>query len=173
MSIKQLISKLLDNGELSASEREELAAFDPDKLFCELEELKMKAEESERSKLGEKERLELDIKTLMLERDKLKASHEELLRRQAVRELAGKYRFSDADYLDYLLKKESINTADEQACAEFIEKMQLEKPDSFELTLKSGSGIVPAGKAGSGENCGTADFIGSIISKLENVSHGM
>ena len=169
MSVKNIIAKLLDNQPVNALERAELEQFDPDKLAGELESLRSRAAEAEREKLGEKERLELDIKNISAERDNLKKSHDRLLRNQLIRELAGKNRFPDADYLDYLAAKENVDLTDAQACAAFIEKMRQEKPDSFEVTLKSGSGsgILPS-------HPGTApvsgDRIGDIISKLENVS---
>ena len=171
--IKHLISKLLDRGEISADERTALEAFDPEKLTEELDRLRAKVEESEREKLGEKERMELDIRNLSMERDQLKASHDSLLRRQTVRELAVKSRFSDADYLDYLISRNNVDPADEKACLEFIEKMRLEKPDSFESTLKSGSGSGIAPLAQPGDGGVVRDRISNIIYKLENVSQGM
>ena len=172
MAVKQLISKLLNNCELTDSERAELEQFDPEKISGELETLRSKVEESEREKLGEKERLELDIKNISLERDRLRESHDKLLRQQMVRELAGKYRFSDADYLDYLASRENIDLADEEACSKFIEKMRFEKPGSFESTLKSGSGSGIASATPIAAQNGS-DRIGNIISKLENASCSM
>lgn len=169
MSVKNIISKLLDNQQLSVLERAELEQFDPDKLADELEELRRRSVEAEREKLGEKERLELDIKNISEERDQLRKSHDRLLRSQRVRELADKNRFADADYLDYLAAKDNVDLANEQACADFIEKMREQKPGSFEATLKSGSGtgITPAAPAAA--EIGT-DRIGKIISELENIS---
>ena len=170
MAIKQLISKLLDNRALTDAERAELEQFDPEKISGELETLRSKVEESEREKLGEKERLELDIRNISLERDRLKESHDKLLRQQMVRELAGKNRFSDADYLDYLATRENIDLNDEEACTKFIEKMRTEKPGSFESTLKSGSGSGIASAMQGAVHHGS-DRIGNIISKLENTSY--
>ena len=172
MAIKQLISKLLDNRALTDAERAELEQFDPEKISGELETLRSKVEESEREKLGEKERLELDIRNISLERDRLKESHDKLLRQQMVRELAGKNRFSDADYLDYLATRENIDLNDEEACTKFIEKMRTEKPGSFESTLKSGSGSGIASAMQGAAHHGS-DRIGNIISKLENTSYDM
>ena len=172
MAIKNLISKLLEHQELSAAERSELEAFDPDGLSGELENLRSKVIESEREKLGEKERLELDIKNLSLERDQLKEAHEKLLRRQTVSELAGKNRFSDADYLDYLISRENIDLNDEAACCKFIAKLRMEKPGAFESGLKSGSGSgIASAMQNAGEQfSGGRDRIGNIISQLENAS---
>lgn len=170
MSVKSIIAKLLDNQPLNVLERAELEQFDPDKITGELEELRSRAAEAEREKLGEKERLELDIKNISAERDQLKISHDRLLRNQQVRELAGKSRFTDADYLDYLAARENVDLADEQACADFIEKMRQEKPGSFEATLKSGSGSGAVSVSQSTAVTANHDRIGNIISKLENIS---
>lgn len=169
MSIRNIITKLLDNQQLTVLERAELEQFDPDKLSGELEELKARNAEVERAKLSEKEQLELDIRNISEERDQLKKSHERLLRNQMIRDLAGKNRFSDADYLDYLAEKENVDLGNEDACSAFIEKMRELKPEAFEATLKSGSGsgissVLPSAAPMPG------DRIGKIISELENVS---
>lgn len=169
MSVKNIILKLLDNQPVNVLERAELEQFDPEKLVSELDELRSRVAEAEREKLSEKEQLELDIRSVTLERDQLRESRDRLLRSQMVRELAGKHRFSDPDYLDYLAAKESVDLNDPEACSDFIERMRLAKPESFETTLKSGSGsgISSAVKSAAPAD---GDRIGKIISELENVS---
>ena len=165
MSVKNIILKLLDNQPVNVLERAELEQFDPEKLVSELDELRSRVAEAER----EKEQLELDIRSVTLERDQLRESRDRLLRSQMVRELAGKHRFSDPDYLDYLAAKESVDLNNPEACSDFIERMRLAKPESFETTLKSGSGsgISSAVKSAAPAD---GDRIGKIISELENVS---
>ena len=170
MQIKNIITKLLSGSEINALERAELEACDPDKLVSELAELRSKISESEREKLGEKERLELDIAEISRERDELKASHDRLLRLQSVRDLASRSRFTDPDYLDYLAAKENVDLNDKTSCEEFIEKIRISKPHSFEASVQSGSGTGTL--SGMPENSGDTGVnrIGKIISGLENIS---
>ena len=167
MNIRNTISKLLSGSEINALERAELESYDPEALNLQLDNMRSRVTELEREKLGEKERLELDISEITRERDELKADKDKLLRAKKVQELSESCRFNDPEYLDYLAGKAGIDLYDEEATGAFIHSLQTSHPESFVSKLKSGSGsgISPA----SVHTPGTAGFdrIGKIISDLE------
>ena len=88
MNIKNTIQKLLAGGQINALERAELESFNPDELNSQLDVMRSRVSELEREKLGEKERLELDISEVTRERDELKAARDQLLRSRRIQQLA-------------------------------------------------------------------------------------
>ena len=167
MNIRNTINKLLAGSEINALERAELESYDPEALNSQLDNMRSRVTELEREKLGEKERLELDISEITRERDELKADRDKLLRSKKVQELSESCRFNDPEYLDYLAGKAGIDLDDEEAAGAFINSLQSSHPEAFASKLKSGSGsgISPV----SIHNLGAAGFdrIGKIISDLE------
>jgi hypothetical protein len=171
MNIKNTIRKLLSGSQINALERAELESYDPDVLNSQLDGMRTRVTELEREKLGEKEKLELDIAEITRERDELKAARNQLLRSRRIQELAENCRFNDPEYLDYLAGKAGIDLDDEESTAKFISELQEKRPESFVSSLKSGSGsgTVPAdNSSGVTSNC---DRIGKIISDLETAPH--
>jgi AraC-like DNA-binding protein len=172
MNIKNTIRKLLSGSEINALERAELESYDPDILSSQLDGMRTRVTEIEREKLGEKERLELDIAEITRERDELKADRNRLLRSRRIQELAESCRFNDPEYLDYLAGKADVDLYDDEAAQRFISELQVKRPESFISSLKSGSGsgVAPEEGAATG-NTLNSDRIGKIISDLETAPH--
>lgn len=171
MNIRNTIRKLLAGSEINALERAELESFDPETLTSQLDGMRSRVTELEREKLGEKERLELDISEITRERDELKADRDQLLRSRRVQELAENCRFNDPEYLDYLAQKSGIDLNDEEATGKFISELQEKRPESFSSALKSGSGSGAAPADVHQNNVTGTDRIGKIISDLETAPH--
>ncbi len=171
MNIKNTIQKLLSGNQINALERAELESFDPDALNTQLDSMRSRVTELEREKLGEKERLELDISEVTRERDELKAARDQLLRSRRIQQLASDSRFNDPEYLDFLAGKAAVDLNDDEAAAKFIGELQEKHPEAFSSPLQSGSGsgIIPADNYRS--PAGNSDRIGKIISNLETAPH--
>lgn len=171
MNIRNTIQKLLSGSQINALERAELEAFDPDQLNIQLDTMRSRVTELEREKLGEKERLELDISEVTRERDELKAARDRLIRSNQIRELAVNSRFNDPEYLDFLALKADVDLNDTEASAKFIGELQEKHPESFASALKSGSGNASVSADGHRSLTGNFDKIGKIISNLETAPH--
>ena len=171
MNIKNTIQKLLAGGQINALERAELESFNPDELNSQLDVMRSRVSELEREKLGEKERLELDISEVTRERDELKAARDQLLRSRRIQQLASDSRFNDPEYLDFLAARADVDLNDDEAAAKFIGELQEKHPESFASPLRSGSGSGIAPNDDCGFPAGNPDRIGKIISNLETAPH--
>ena len=70
----------------------------------------------------------------------LQQKYDSLIRRRNVEQLAKKHKFSDVDYLDFLLSKEQIPSDNPECCDNFINALRQKAPRYFNNELKSGGG---------------------------------
>ena len=138
MNIKNTIQKLLAGGQINALERAELESFNPDELNSQLDVMRSRVSELEREKLGEKERLELDISEVTRERDELKAARDQLLRSRRIQQLASDSRFNDPEYLDFLAARADVDLNDDEAAAKLRLEVDSvpEELDTIERNIK-------------------------------------
>lgn len=147
-------------------------------LSAMLEELKGKVESLENRDLSETERLKKDfdkelnrlrgsLQTLSAERDSARQELDSVKFRQNISELAGKYNFTDARYLEYLASKDSIALEDPEKVKEFMESLKEASPKLFKLELRPGGGSNP------GPGSGATGFLsakneGDVAKMLQN-----
>jgi hypothetical protein len=60
--------------------------------------------------------------------------------RSSVNQIASKYNFSDADYLEFKLKHAGIDIGDEHAATGFMETLKQTSPKLFKVNVMPGSG---------------------------------
>ena len=127
-----------------------------DKLDAELAELREKVEELENSGKSEADKakaahakelakLQKQVADLTKERDEAKASFEKSERTAKIAALAGKYNFSDTNYLDYLAASKDIDLNDEAASAGFMKDLGKNSPHLFKSSAKPGGGTNAGG----------------------------
>jgi chromosome segregation ATPase len=143
-----------------------------------MEELKGKVESLENRDLSETEKLKKDfekeltrlrgsLQTLSTERDSTRQELDSMKFRQSVTELAGKYNFTDQQYLEYLTAKNSVALEDPDKVKEFMDALKETSPKLFKLELRPGGGSNP------GSGSGTAGFLsakaeGDVTKMLQN-----
>mgnify|MGYP002770450003 CR=1 FL=1 len=189
MTIAEIIKKAARGEELNALEKAELEKFDPDAIAsradsaeAKLKEAEEKLDAAEQEKLSEAERYkkraeaaEAKLKTseealrnAETERDNAKKEHAALIRSNRIHELAAKHKCEDADYLDYLVEKNSIDLSDEVKTNAFIEKLKKEQSKYFTADVKPGAGPGDPPKDQPPSKPVPNDRIGSIIEQLKN-----
>lgn len=143
-----------------------------DGLQAKLDELNEKLENLENAGKTENERQKIEadkaIKKMQAELEKLKQERDtattELAtaRRSAkIAEIAAKYKFSDATYLDYLAGKEKIDLDDDGAVTTYMGGLAKSLPQMFASQARSGGGT-----AGGSSNAGGADDAKARIDAL-------
>lgn len=129
-----------------------------DNLDTEIAELKEKLEELENSGKSEAEKakaaaekelakLKTQVTNLTKERDEARASVAKSARTAKISALAGKHRFSNAEYLDFLAASKELDLDDETATAEFMRELGKTSPELFQSTAKPGGGTAATGEA--------------------------
>jgi len=177
MTLTEVISKMLTDGQLTDAEKEFLSNYrEPDpkdrvpksRLDQELarrretEEkvavLQHKIDELESRDLSDQEKAARQLDTLkqqlgqaQQERDAALGARTELEFRTRVAELAGKNRFTDPDYLGFLAKKQNVDLNDQAAVDGFLTKIRQDCPKFFRIETAGGAGSAnehrPAGGA--------------------------
>lgn len=139
MTIKELIARSLNGGELSPAEHAELTNFDPEQLQMELNDARSKLESLENEKLSHSERLQKELDSLRSEHTLLQDEHRELKRRCRIEKLSGESGCNDAEYFDFRARKEKIDLDDNAAVAEFTARIARESPGCFNARIAPGS----------------------------------
>ncbi|MCP3967475.1 MAG: hypothetical protein GY750_07100 [Lentisphaerae bacterium] len=106
-----------------------------------------------------------DISDLTSERDSVRQELESVKFRQQISKLAGKYRFSDPDFLEYLIRKNDVSVENEEQLEGFIDELKQTNPKHFRVEVRSG-----AGSRVGGQEAGfvAAEKSGDIAGMLEN-----
>lgn len=123
-----------------------------------MEELKSKVESLENRDLSETDKLKKDfekelsrlrgnLQTLSVERDSTRQELDSMKFRQNVAELAGRYNFTDQQYLEYLTAKNGIALEAPDKVEEFMNALKETSPKLFKLELRPGSGSNPGSGA--------------------------
>lgn len=192
MNIKELIAKLLAGKELTADEKAFIEKYDPasapkpdpkddPKLAAKLtaaekerDEAKARLEEIEASKLTETEKLQkqLDkavatLKAVETERDTVKTDLAAMARKARIHALAEKHGCEDAEYLDYLAGKSSVDINDDAKADTFVAELKKNQPKYFKAPVKPGPGQPPAGKDQE-KKADPTDRIGGVMDLLKN-----
>ena len=145
-----------------------------DKLDSELAELKEKVEELENSGKSEADKakaaaekelakLQKQVETLTRERDEAKESFAKSERVARIGAIASKFKFTNADYLDFLAASKKIDLNDEDAVTEFMTELGKASPELFASTARSGGGTTGAGN----EPSGVQQRISELLKKPE------
>jgi chromosome segregation ATPase len=92
---------------------------------------------------SELKRLRENIRSVSRERDDVQKELESVKFRKQVADIAGRYRFSDSEYLEYLVGKNNIALDDTAAVEKFMEDLRESSPKHFILDMKSGAGSAP------------------------------
>jgi len=128
-------------------------------LASAMEELKSKVESLESRDLSETERLKKDfdkelnrmrgsLQTLSTERDSARQELDSMKFKQNVTKLAGKYKFTDSQYLEYLTAKSGVALEDPDKVKQFMDELRETSPKLFKLELRPGGGSNPGSGAG-------------------------
>ncbi len=147
-------------------------------LASAMEELKGKVESLESRDLSETERLKKDfdkelnrlrgsLQTLSTERDSARQELDSMKFKQNVAKLAGKYKFTDSQYLEYLTAKSGVALEDPDNVKQFMDELRETSPKLFKLELRPGGGSNP------GSGAGDAGFLsakaeGDVTKMLQN-----
>ena len=132
-------------------------------LTEQLAEIRQKLEDAESRNLSADEKakkesakvlktLQEQVASLTKERDEAKAKAQQVEFNSAVRELAHKHSFADAEYLGYKLKSGEIDLADETAVSAFFTELEKSAPSLFVSAVRPGGGT--------GGNSGTSGIAG-------------
>lgn len=145
MTIKELITRSLNGEQLSPAEKAELSAFDPETLIAELNHARSQLELLENEKLSHSEKLQKELDTLRSTHSTLENEHQELKRRCRIEKLTGEIGCSDADYFDFLARRDGLDLDDTAAVKEFSARLAETSPGCFRarITPGSSSGIAP------------------------------
>jgi len=143
-----------------------------------MEELKSKVESLENRDLSEAEKLKKDfdkelnrlrgsLQTLSTERDSVRQELDSVKFKQSVAGVAGKYNFTDQQYLEYLTARDGVALDDPDRVEEFINGLKETSPKLFKLELRPGGGSNP------GSGSGAAGFLsakadGDVAKMLQN-----
>ncbi|QSH40111.1 hypothetical protein P0136_01385 [Lentisphaerota bacterium ZTH] len=111
------------------------------------------------------DQMQKDISELTRERDSARKQLESLHFRQKINQLAAKHRFDNADFLEYLIRKDGVAIEDEEQVESFIDELKQSNPKHFRVEVRSGAGS----KIGTHETgFATAEKSGDIAGMLEN-----
>lgn len=116
-----------------------------------LTELTEKVESLENGNLSEVEKVKKEseklqkqlseqLKKAQEERDKAQGELAASLRKASIADIAAKHKFSDADYLDFLLKGKEVKIDDENAVNAFMGELVKSSPHLFKSDVQSGGG---------------------------------
>lgn len=113
-------------------------------LESQIDELKttgLTAEEKAKKEV-EKElnNLKKQVSELVGDRDRAVNELQDAKFKSSVAEVAGKFNFSDHEYLGFLVKSGNVDLADENKVAEFVKTLETSKPSLFKSQVKSGGG---------------------------------
>jgi hypothetical protein len=124
--------------------------------LSEVEKLK-KAHEKELAKR------DTQIATLTGERDSASKELGSLKFSSAVSKVAGKHKFSDPEYLGYLVQSKDLNLEDEEAVSAFMKELEGNSPNLFKSEVKPGGGTPPATPPNQGGN--KQDRVNELLKK--------
>lgn len=166
--IKALLDRLAGGEKLSEEELKSIKNFQEPKppkggtdkereLQAEVDRLKTEKEEAESKGLSEVEKLQREntrlqgqVTTLTKERDTAMGETKQLKFDNAVTSLAGKHKFTDAEYLKYLVQKGGVDVADEAAAEAFMGNLKKDSPKYFSAEVNPGGGGTPPNNGGDG-----------------------
>ena len=147
-------------------------------LAVAMDELKSKVESLENRDLSETEKLKKDfekelnrlrgsLQTLSAERDSTRQELDSMKFRENVADLAGRYNFTDQQYLEYLTAKNGVALENPDKVEEFMNALKETCPKLFKIELRPGGGSNP------GSGAGTAGFLsakaeGDVTKMLQN-----
>lgn len=120
-------------------------------LTKQLSEIRQKLEEAENRNLSADDKakkesakllktLQDQVEALTKERDEAKAAAQLVEFNAAVKDLAMKHSFADAEYLGYKLKTGEIDLTDETAVSAFFAEMEKTNPSLFTSSVRPGGG---------------------------------
>lgn len=172
MNIKNLIRKTLNGETVSAAERTELENFDPDLLLQQLNAAKEQLDAVENEKLSHTERLQKELDSLRQEHSDLNNLHLELQRQCKIEKIAAETGCTDAEYFDFLARKNNIDLDDRDAVKEFASTMAKNSPGCFQAHISPGSVSAPAtgNQREYFQDSFNADRIGRIMDSLNSAT---
>ena len=182
MKLKEILGKILSGGQLIPEEKAFLESLpeenDKDKVLSEMQsrlesiEQKDVPPEELARKRREKEIEELRHQVELLSNEKESAFKElnDLKFNSRVQELASQGKFTDANYLGYLLRRDEIDISDAEKSAAYVGELRESKPELFRADIAPGAGSMPdrgGPNAGSGRSFQTARGNGSLAEMLK------
>ena len=183
MKLKEILGKILSGGQLVPEEKAFLESLpeenDKEKVLSEMQarlesiEQKDVPPEELARKRREKEIEELRRQVELLSNEKESAFKEldNLKFNSRVHELAVQGRFTDANYLGYLLRSDNIDVSDQEKTAAYVNSLRESKPELFKADIAPGAGSMPdrgGANAGSGSAFQTARGSGSLSEMLKH-----
>jgi hypothetical protein len=146
MKIKVLLAKVLKGEELSDAEKKFLQEYNEPKhddskekeLAQQLAEAQQKIDDAENDKLSEVEKLQKENEKLKKENDDVKAAKTAQDFDLAVSKLASKHKFTDPEYLKYLVGKDKVDL--EKDGESFMDNLKKDKPKYFTAEVNKGGG---------------------------------
>lgn len=120
--------------------------------LSEVEKVKKEAEKLQKQ-------LSEQLKKATEERDRANSELAASLRKTAIGEIAAKHKFTNADYLDYLLKGKEVKIDDEAAVSAFMGELVKNSPELFQSDARSGGGT----------GAGTGDAISAKQARIEEL----
>lgn len=126
MDLMSIIGKAAARAELDEAEIDFLRNYRPD----------ANAPAASGSPPEEFETLKTSLAEAAAERDRLRSELDGVRFRQQIDELAGRYRFSDRGYLEYLCRQNGVDPAEPEKCGEFINSLRERMPRFFRCELQ-------------------------------------
>lgn len=141
------IREYQDTGKSASAKERELQA-EIDRLTAEKEEAESKGLPELDKLKKEKAKLEEKLASLTVERDAAIAERAALEFSGAISSLASKHKFSDAEFLKYLVQSKKVDLTDAAAADTFMANLKKESPKHFLADVNPGGGGTPPGNGG-------------------------
>ncbi|MDD3154828.1 MAG: hypothetical protein PHS41_08165 [Victivallaceae bacterium] len=109
-----------------------------------------------------------EVASLRAELESSRAELESMHRRSAITGIAQKHRFTDPEYLGYLLEKNQIDPRDEQHCGDFMTGLEKSSPQLFRSAVASGALAVPPLPGSTGAPSAGGGGRADLLAMLEN-----